>query len=211
MSHFRGWQVKWWASGRQFSLGSWHPSRSATCTLTPCNTVKSCSAMVFFFQQNCRCTYRGLDSGALSRSASGFVHRGINIPYQFRCNSCTADMQEDKAQRLKKVWSFANSKVLKIYHYCLRCISFSLGASAFKVLQLWFEEGVSFQNLVYKIWHSWNGLHGVCDFFCFNSSKNCTCKTRGGGIGRCLSFVWDRVNYWADVSWDVGINPFGCQ
>lgn len=127
--------------------------------------------MVFFFQQNCGCTYRGLDSGALSRSASEFVHRGINIPYQFGCNSCTADMQEDKAQRLKKVWSLANSKVLKIYHYCLRCISFSLGTSAFKVLQLWFKEGVSFQNLVYKIWHSWNGLHGVCDFFVSIAAK----------------------------------------
>lgn len=98
--------------------------------LTPIQSYDSCpntmqhhysySAMVFFLQQNCRRTYRVLGSGALSRSVSGFVCRGINIPYQFRCNR-SARGQSPKAWRslklskLQDVQNVVVALLVKIY------------------------------------------------------------------------------------------------
>lgn len=104
MSHFRDWQVKWLVSGRQFSLGSWHPSSAVIRAPTPCSTVLV--ALQWF------CAHGRTEDAHTEVSAVELWEecRGVTIPYQFECNSCIADMQEDKAQRHREIWSLANYK-----------------------------------------------------------------------------------------------------
>ena len=179
---------------------SWLLTPVPFCESCPDNVQRSysCSAMVFFLPQNCRCMCRYLGNGVLSRSVSGFISRGITISNQMqKLHSWYARGQSPNAQRslkLSKLQGVQNMIAALLLSWCVS--AFLLGPLHPRYYNFSFKRG-----LVSKIYHRSDSAEIVYMIFfvCFNSSKNTHMKTEKRGLVG---------HYWAHVSWDVEINLF---